>query len=62
MNVNLTDFFAGVCACIAVAGIIILAVAGKAVPAELTGFAGLAAGWLFRGRAQVIVDNRAAQA
>lgn len=61
MSFNVTDFFAGVVAAIAVAGIVILGIAERPVPAELAALTGLAAGWLFRGRAQAVADNKAAQ-
>lgn len=58
MQMSQTDFFAGILACIAVGGIVILALAGRPVPAELAGIAGLASGYFFRGRAQVIADKK----
>ena len=40
-----------------VAALIALALLEKPIPAELAGFAGLAAGWLFRGPANGAVAN-----
>lgn len=59
MNVNPLDIFAGIVACIAVLGIVVLGVVERPVPTELSSFAGLSAGWLFRGSAQVLADRKA---
>lgn len=47
---NTQDIFAGLAALICLIGIIIISLSESEVPAELTAFAGLAAGWLFRGQ------------
>ncbi len=58
MQICIQDLTAAAVALLTVGGVVYLAAAGVKIPAELTTFAGLAAGWLFRGGSQAALRGR----
>lgn len=52
------DLAALLVAVVATVGVVAIAALAKEVPPELTGLLGLAAGWLFRGQAEVTLTRK----
>ena len=51
------DITAALAALLSIGGIVVLALEGETIPAELASFAGLSAGWLFRGPVSSTLRN-----
>lgn len=49
MKLRVHDIAAGLVACVATLGVILLGLEEKPIPPELSGLLGAMAGWLFRG-------------
>jgi hypothetical protein len=58
MPTNFHDFIAGTAALMLLAAIIGLACIGRSVPPELSGVAGIAGGWVFRGASNGYLNGR----